>query len=180
MAVLQNTTTNSGGGLLELVDDLSLETNQSTGSSTSSSSSSNVNPVTSGSLAPVLGDMPKMTDCEKKWQVIEKVSKFSSYEAMLKAKEEFLKSCNLTIGSSAIVEPEIITTTNPILGNTSGTLPNLGTFLGSLTGGGSVANSGASAGSVEQITENPKEKKSFPYWILIAGLVGGYLIFRKK
>jgi hypothetical protein len=138
---------------------------------------------------PPLGLMPiGSEECEKKWQQIAMVSRFASEEAMIKAKEEFLKTCQGGLGSSIIAEPEIITPTNPLSGTTSGTtgtsgsssgtsLPNLGAFLGSLTGG---ANGGASAGASEQITETPKAKKPFPYWILIAGLVGGYLIFRKK
>jgi len=143
-------------------------------------------PLLAEPTPPPLGDMPiGTTECEKKWQQIAMISKWGSYDAMLKAKEEFMKSCNGNLGSSIIAEPEIITPTNPIssptTGTTSGTtgtsLPNLGAFLGSLTGG---ASGGASAGASEQITETPKAKKPFPYWILIAGLVGGYLIFRKK
>jgi hypothetical protein len=131
---------------------------------------------------PPLGLMPiGSEECEKKWQQIAMVSRFASEEAMIKAKEEFLKTCQGGLGSSIIAEPEIITPTNPLSGTTSGTtgtsLPNLGAFLGSLSGG---ASGGASAGASEQITETPKAKKPFPYWILIAGLVGGYLIFRKK
>jgi hypothetical protein len=140
---------------------------------------------------PPLGDMPiGTTDCEKKWQKIATISKWASYDAMLKAKEEFMKSCNGSLGSSIIAEPEIVTPTNPLSATTSGTtgtsgsssgtsLPNLGAFLGSLTGGASGGASGG-AGASEQITETPRAKKPFPYWILIAGLVGGYLIFRKK
>jgi len=139
-------------------------------------------PLLAEPTPPPLGDMPiGTTECEKKWQQIAMISKWASYDAMLKAKEEFMKSCNVSLGSSIIAEPEIVTPTNPLSGTTSGTtgtsLPNLGAFLGSLTGG---ASGGASAGASEQITETPKAKKPFPYWILIAGLVGGYLIFRKK
>jgi hypothetical protein len=138
---------------------------------------------------PPLGIMPiGSEECEKKWLEIAMISRFASEEAMIKAKEEFLKNCNGGLGSSVIAEPDLGTPTNPLSGTTSGTtgtsgsssgtsLPNLGAFLGSLTGG---ANGGASAGASEQITETPKAKKPFPYWILIAGLVGGYLIFRKK
>jgi hypothetical protein len=142
-------------------------------------------PLLAEPTPPPLGDMPiGTTECEKKWQQIAMISKWASYDAMLKAKEEFMKSCNGSLGSSIIAEPEIITPTNPISSPTTGTttgtgsvLPNLGAFLGSLTGGGS---GGGSASASEEITETPKAKKPFPYWILIAGLVGGYLIFRKK
>jgi hypothetical protein len=82
--------------------------------------------------------------------------------------------------TSAIVEPEIVT---PINGTSAGTsagtpttnviIPNLGGFLGSLTGGG--AGSGATEEEVLTI-----KKKPFPYWIIAVAVVGGYLIFRKK
>jgi hypothetical protein len=132
---------------------------------------------------PPLGLMPiGSEECEKKWQQIAILSRFASEEAMIKAKGEFLKTCGGGLGSSVIAEPDLNTPTNPLSGNTSGTssgsnLPNLGAFLGSLTGG---ANGGAGSGSAEQTTQTLKPKKPFPYWILIAGLVGGYLIFRKK
>jgi hypothetical protein len=127
---------------------------------------------------PPLGLIPiGSEECEKKWLEIAMVSRFASEEAMIKAKEEFLKNCDGSLGSSVIAEPDLGTPTNPLLGTTTGTtnttLPNLGTFLGSLTGG-------ANGGSAEQTTQTLKPKKPFPYWILIAGLVGGYLIFRKK
>lgn len=131
---------------------------------------------------PPLGLIPiGSEECEKKWQQIAMVSRFASEEAMIKAKEEFLKTCGGGLGSSVIAEPDLNTPTNPLLGTTTGTtsniLPNLGAFLGSLTGG---ANGGAGSGSAEQPTQTPEAKKPFPYWILIAGLVGGYLIFREK
>jgi hypothetical protein len=88
-------------------------------------------------------------------------------------------------GTSAIVEPIEILTDNP---NTASTTPttnsvsttpsttptNISTFLGSLTGGG-----GSGAGVSEDIVEK-NNKKPFPYWILVVGAVGAYLIFRKK
>jgi hypothetical protein len=73
-------------------------------------------------------------------------------------------------GASVVAEPDLgSSATSPTSG--SG-LPNLGGLLG---GGG--AGGGSSA---EQTVEAPKDKKPFPYWILIAGLVGGYLVFRKN
>lgn len=125
---------------------------------------------------PPLGLIPiGSEECEKKWLEIAMVSRFASEEAMIKAKEEFLKNCDGSLGSSVIAEPDLGTPTNPILGDV---IPSpIGTFLGSLTGG---ANGGATGSSAEQPTQTPEAKKPFPYWILIAGLVGGYLIFRKK
>lgn len=75
--------------------------------------------------------------------------------------------------------PSGTTTTTPSGTTTSTTsgsgLPNLGALLG----GGASGGAGGGA-STEEIVETPKKEKPFPYWILIAGLVGGYLIFRKK
>lgn len=92
-------------------------------------------------------------------------------------------------GTSAIVEPLDILTENPntnttptsssVVASTSNTssLPNLGAFLGSLTGGS--MGGGAVAGGTEDEVEK-QNKKSFPYWLIAVALVGGYLIFRKK
>lgn len=98
-------------------------------------------------------------------------------------------------GTSVIAEPIEITTgtattttTTPTTTTPSGTttsttggssLPNLGALLGGGASGGASGGAGGGA-STEEIVETPKEEKPFPYWILIAGLVGGYLIFRKK
>lgn len=113
---------------------------------------------------PPLGLIPiGSEECEKKWQQIAILSRFASEEAMIKAKEEFLKTCGGGLGSSVIAEPDLGTPTNPILG---GLVPSP---IG-----------GANGGSAEQTTDTTLVKKPFPYWILIAGLVGGYLIFRKK
>lgn len=102
-------------------------------------------------------------ECEKKWLEIAMLSRFATQEGMIKAKEEFLKKCDGGLGSSVIAEPDLGTPTNPILG---GLVPSP---IG-----------GANGGSGEETVEATKVKKPFPYWILIAGLVGGYLIFRKK
>jgi hypothetical protein len=121
---------------------------------------------------PPLGIIPIGSDeCEKKWQQIAMLSRFASEEGMIKAKEEFLKTCGGGLGSSVIAEPDLGTPTNPILGGVP-TSP-IGGLLPSPIGG-------ANGGSAEQTTDTTLVKKPFPYWILIAGLVGGYLIFRKK
>ena len=113
---------------------------------------------------PPLGIIPIGSDeCEKKWQQIAMVSRFASEEGMIKAKEEFLKTCGGGLGSSVIAEPDLGTPTNPILG---GLVPSP---IG-----------GANGGSADKKVDTTLVKKPFPYWILIAGLVGGYLIFRKK
>lgn len=94
-------------------------------------------------------------------------------------------------GTSVIVEPLDILTENPntntnttptsssVVTSTSNTssLPNLGAFLGSLTGGS--MGGGAVAGGTEDEVEK-QNKKPFPYWLIAVALVGGYLIFRKK
>lgn len=134
---------------------------------------------------------PKSTDniqgglypeCLAKWEKVLAVTKFENAQAMEDAKKRFMTDCmgSSTAGTSAIVEPEIVT---PIKDATSGTsagtpttnviIPNLGGFLGSLTGGG--AGSGATEEEVLTI-----KKKPFPYWIIAVAVVGGYLIFRKK
>lgn len=121
---------------------------------------------------PPLGLIPiGSEECEKKWLEIAMVSRFASEEAMIKAKEEFLKNCDGSLGSSVIAEPDLGTPTNPILGDV--TPSPIGDVTPSPIGG-------ATGGSAEQTIQTLKPKKPFPYWILIAGLVGGYLIFRKK
>ena len=121
---------------------------------------------------PPLGIIPIGSDeCEKKWQQIAMVSRFASEEGMIKAKEEFLKTCGGGLGSSVIAEPDLGTPTNPILG---GLVPSpIGGLLPSPIGG-------ANGGSADKKVDTTLVKKPFPYWILIAGLVGGYLIFRKE
>jgi hypothetical protein len=121
-------------------------------------------------------------ECLKKWEQVLAVTKFESTQAMEEAKKRFMTDCmsTPTKGTSNVVEPEIVT---PTSGNTSGTsavtpttnviLPNLGGFLGSLTGGG------AGGGATEEEVLTIK-KKPFPYWIIAVAVVGGYLIFRKK
>ena len=126
---------------------------------------------------PPLGLIPiGSEECEKKWQQIAILSRFATEEAMIKAKEEFLKTCGGGLGSSVIAEPDLGTPTNPILG---GLVPSpIGGLLPSPIGGS--ASGGATGGSADKTVDATLVKKPFPYWILIAGLVGGYLIFRKK
>jgi hypothetical protein len=135
-------------------------------------------------------------ECLKKWEQVLAVTKFESTQAMEEAKKRFMTDCmsTPTTGTSAIVEPEIVTpisgtstgtstgtTTGTSTGTTTGTpttnviLPNLGGFLSSLTGGGA----GGGGGATEEDVLTPN-KKPFPYWIIAVAVVGGYLIFRKK
>jgi hypothetical protein len=111
-------------------------------------------------------------ECLAKWEKVAMVTKFESTQAMEDAKNRFMTDCmgSSTTGTSAIVEPEIVT---PSGTSTTNFLPNLGGFLGSLTGGGA----GGGATEEEVLTPN---KKPFPYWIIAVAVVGGYLIFRKK
>lgn len=86
----------------------------------------------------------------------------------------------ITTGTTTGTTTTPTTTTTTPSGTTTSTtggssLPNLGALLG----GGASGGAGGGA-STEETAETPKEEKPFPYWILIAGLVGGYLIFRKK
>jgi|694.fasta_scaffold27143_16 hypothetical protein len=119
-------------------------------------------------------------ECLAKWEKVLAVTKFESTQAMEEAKKRFMTDCmtSSTTGTSAIVEPEIVT---PISGTSTGTtttnviLPNLGGFLSSLTGGGA----GGGGGATEEDVLTPN-KKPFPYWIIAVAVVGGYLIFRKK
>lgn len=94
-------------------------------------------------------------------------------------------------GTSVIVEPLDILTENPntntnttptsssVVTSTSNTssLPNLGAFLGSLTGG-SMGGGAVASGTEDEVEK--QNKKPFPYWLIAVALVGGYLIFRKK
>lgn len=119
-------------------------------------------------------------ECLAKWEKVLAVTKFESTQAMEEAKKRFMTDCmsTPTTGTSAIVEPEIVT---PISGTSTGTtttnviLPNLGGFLSSLTGGGA----GGGGGATEEDVLTPN-KKPFPYWIIAVAVVGGYLILRKK
>jgi hypothetical protein len=122
-------------------------------------------------------------DCYRKWEEYLSVVKFGSNEEMEKAKNEFMTKCmsTSTIGASQIVEPEVVipikdTTSETSAGSTTNNvvLPNLGAFLGSLTGG-----AGGGAGAIEE-TATIEKKKPFPYWLIVVAVVGGYLIFRKK
>jgi hypothetical protein len=117
-------------------------------------------------------------DCLNKWEQVALVSRFSSQEEMEKAKKIFITDCITasTTSVSTIVEPALGLPSNPVVGS-GNTEPNLGAFLGSLSGGG--------AGAESTNEEQPKtdctcDKYKFPYWILAVAVVGGYLIYRKK
>ena len=123
--------------------------------------------------SPYAQDLPIKMTCEEEWNKIAMTSRFSSEVDMLKAKEDFMNKCLgvKTSGASQMVEPDLGLPTNTAVGNT-----NIGAFMGSISGG-----AGGNGGATE--TEDValiKDKKPFPYWILIAVAVGGYLVFRKK
>jgi hypothetical protein len=134
---------------------------------------------TSTSILPTGGVKTSVFgDCLKKWEQVAMVSKFASQEEMEKAKKIFITDCITasTTSVSTIVEPALGLPSNPVVGS-GNTEPNLGTFLGSLSGGGA----GAESTNEEQSkTDCTCDKYKFPYWILAVAVVGGYLIFRKK
>lgn len=97
-------------------------------------------------------------------------------------------------GVSAVVEPDLSGGSTATTGNTSATsttsggsvvtsgginplTPNIGSFLGSISGGGAGEAGGGVA--TEEVKEEIK-KKPFPYWLIAVALVGGYLIFKKE
>jgi len=204
--MLDNQTTTGGSGLnvLTVNDDLGVSVGQSTSLVTDPKPVYSPPPLgidpdktpigTSAISEPYIDPKPPKTtdttiqgglypECLQKWEEYSSVVKFGSNEEMENSKKEFMTKCmsTSTIGASQIVEPEIVT---PIKDTTSETsagstttnviLPNLGGFLGSLTGG-----AGGGAGATEETTTIEK-KKPFPYWILIVGAVGAYLIFKKE
>ena len=139
-----------------------------------------VEPKPSKSTGNIQGGL--YPDCLVKWEKVAMFSKFESTQAMEDAKNRFMTDCmaSSSAGTSAIVEPEIVTpikdtTSETSTGSTTTNVipPNLGGFLGSLTGGG------AGGGATEEEVLTIK-KKPFPYWIIAVAVVGGYLIFRKK
>jgi hypothetical protein len=78
-------------------------------------------------------------------------------------------------GTSAIAEPDLGTSSpkpSPDLGTP---IPKPLPILSGGGGGGGAMGGGAGSGSADELID----KKPFPYWILIAGLVGGYLVFKK-
>jgi hypothetical protein len=81
-------------------------------------------------------------------------------------------------GASVITEPDLGTSSpkpSPDLGTPiPKPLPILPILSGGGGGGGAMGG-GAGSGSADELID----KKPFPYWILIAGLVGGYLVFKK-
>lgn len=187
----------SGGNYTSGGSGVSTNTNSTGNVSTTSGSTSGTSTTPTGTSAIVEPDLsgtkpPKDTgniqsglypECLKKWEEYSSVIKFDSAEAKEKAKNDFIANClrGNTSGASAIVEPNLgtptSTTTTATTTNTTNIVPNLGAFLGSLTGGG--AGGGSGAGATEEVATNIT-KKPFPYWILIVGAVGAYLIFKKE
>jgi hypothetical protein len=110
--------------------------------------------------SPYAQDMPSEMSCEQKWENFAMTARFGSEKAMLEAKSEFLAKCK-GVGTSVISDP------------TKDLFPNL--LIPSNGGVGGGGGMGANEEGLQPIT-----KKPFPYWILIAGAVGAYLIFRKK
>jgi hypothetical protein len=112
--------------------------------------------------SPYAQDMPSEMSCEQKWENFAMTARFGSEKAMLEAKSEFLAKCK-GVGTSVISDP------------TKDLFPNLTIINPSNGGVGGGGGMGANEEGLQPIT-----KKPFPYWILIAGAVGAYLIFRKK
>jgi hypothetical protein len=185
--MLENQITDGSYGLNELT------INEDLGVSVGQSTSIIADPKTKEITYPTLGLNPDIKpikstdttiqgglypDCLRKWEEYSSVVKFGSNEEMENSKKEFMTKCmsTSTTGTSQIVEPNLGTPTNTstTTTNTTTILPNLGAFLGSLTGGG-----GGGAGATEE-TALSQKKKPFPYWILIVGAVGAYLIFKKE
>jgi hypothetical protein len=112
--------------------------------------------------SPYAQDSPIKMSCEEQWNRIAMTSRFSSEQAMLDAKKEFITKCK-GLGTSVISDP------------TKDLFPNLPISTPSYasTGGGMGVNENGEA-------LQPINKKPFPYWILIVGAIGAYLIFRKK
>ena len=160
-------------------------------------------------VGSIIADTPQNL-CNQKWETYSANMTFPSQEAYKIAYDAYIKNClniGVKVGVSVIGEPDlggirppestIPALANPTTGtqdntspnNTTGTtsttgatgvsniLPNLGAFLGSITGGG--AGGGSGAGATEEVALSVK-KKPFPYWILIVGAVGAYLIFKKE
>jgi hypothetical protein len=192
IGMLENQITDGASGLNELT------INEDLGVSVGQSTNIIADPKTKEITYPTLGLNPDIKpikstdttiqgglypDCLRKWEEYSSVVKFGSNEEMENSKKEFMTKCmsTSTVGASQIVEPEVVT---PIKDTTSETssgsttnnvvLPNLGAFLGSLTGG-----AGGGAGAIEE-TATIEKKKPFPYWLIVVAVVGGYLIFRKK
>lgn len=179
----------SGGNYSTGGSGVSTNTNSTSNTTTSGGTTTNTTGTSAISEPYVDTKPPKSTgniqgglypECLKKWEQVLAVTKFESTQAMEEAKKRFMTDCmsTPTTGTSAIVEPEIVT---PISGTSTGTtttnviLPNLGGFLSSLTGGGA----GGGGGATEEDILTPN-KKPFPYWIIAVAVVGGYLILRKK
>jgi len=186
-------TYSSGGvvGISNIDEGLSTQDSSSVTSNTSGGTTSNepltINPnlLPQNDVLPINSTStevaPTNLSCEEQWQQIAMTSRFATKEAYETAKQSFLIKCS-GVGGSIIVDPtaQLLTGTTTTTA-TGTTLPNLG---GSLIFGGSGGGFGGGQGiGGEETTTDivPKDaKKPFPYWLIVVGLIGGYIIFRKK
>lgn len=155
--------------------------------------------TTQPSAGSIIADTPQDI-CDKKWATYSATMTFPTQEAYMVAYNAYLAKClNIgvtpTLGTSQVITASIDDTIKPIRTSTTttpttptttntvgGSMVNTGVGLGGLIGGGAGGAGGAggvSGGDAVQ-QDLTKKKKPFPYWILIVGAVGAYLIFRKK
>jgi hypothetical protein len=152
--------------------------------------------TTQPSAGSIIADTPQNL-CDQKWATYSATMTFPTQEAYMVAYNAYLAKClntgvTPTLGTSqvtiALIDDTIkpirtSTTTTPTTPTTTntvgGSMVNTGVGLGGLIGGGAGGAGGVSGGDAVQ-QDLTKKKKPFPYWILIVGAVGAYLIFRKK
>jgi hypothetical protein len=159
--------------------------------------------TTQPSAGSIIADTPQNL-CDQKWATYSASMTFPTQEAYMVAYNAFLAKClntgvTPTLGTSQVTiapiddtikpirtsttttptTPTTPTTTNTVGGSMVNTGVGLGGLIGGLIGGGAGGAGGAGGGDAVQ-QDLTKKKKPFPYWILIVGAVGAYLIFRKK
>ena len=155
--------------------------------------------TTQPSAGSIIADTPQDI-CDQKWATYSATMTFPTQEAYMLAYNAYLAKClntgvTPTLGTSQVTIAPIDDTIKPIRTSTTttpttptttntvgGSMVNTGVGLGGLIGGGAGGAGGAggvSGGDAVQ-QDLTKKKKPFPYWILIVGAVGAYLIFRKK
>ena len=155
--------------------------------------------TTQPSAGSIIADTPQDI-CDQKWATYSATMTFPTQEAYMVAYNAYLAKClntgvTPTLGTSQVTIAPIDDTIKPIRTSTTttpttptttntvgGSMVNTGVGLGGLIGGGAGGAGGAggvSGGDAVQ-QDLTKKKKPFPYWILIVGAVGAYLIFRKK